>query len=203
MDKKLYISSYCSIKNNSIVVNGKPVYKEDNDISFGDFAKKIYKEEKIGYPKFFKMDSLCKLSFLAAEFVFQPLEKTPENTGIVFSNKASSLETDRTHQNSIQDKDAFYPSPAVFVYTLPNITIGEVSIRHQLKSENVFFVSEKINIKLFYDYVKILVGNKKSNTVLCGWVDFDNTNYEAFLYLVSDEGKIPHTIDNIQKIYNN
>lgn len=201
MSKKLYISSYCCIKKNSVFVNGNSLYIEDNKLSFLDFSKAIYKKEEIKYSKFFKMDKLCKLSFLASEFVFNSIEKINENTAIVLSNNASSLDTDRKHQQSIQDKQNFFPSPAVFVYTLPNIAIGEISIKNQLKSENAFFVSEKLNEKLLFNYAQILIANKKANNVLCGWINFDENNYEAFLYLVSDKGEISHTIENIRKIH--
>ncbi|MBX9448628.1 MAG: hypothetical protein KL787_02435 [Taibaiella sp.] len=59
-----------------------------------------------------------------------------------FANQSSSLDTDIRHQNSIQDPGQFYPGPAIFVYTLPNIAIGEVSIRHQLQTESMFLIQE-------------------------------------------------------------
>lgn len=200
MSKELYITSYCKIKNNTITVNNKEVFVEDSPISFADFSKKVYKSKEMSYPKFFKMDNLCKLSFLATEFV---LENTTvdANTGIVFSNNASSLDTDRSHQQSIQDRDNYFPSPAVFVYTLPNIAVGEISIKHKLQSENAFFVSEKFNERLLFDYSQILIANKKSNNVLCGWVNFDQNEHEAFVYLVSDLGEIQHTKENILELY--
>src|SRR5690606_9811213 len=104
--------------------------------------KQVYKENNSAYPKFFKMDNLCKLAFLASEFLLEDSKigsTTQENMGIVLSNKSSSLNTDRKHQATINDKDNYFPSPALFVYTLPNIMIGEISIRHQIKGENVFF----------------------------------------------------------------
>lgn len=177
------------------------MYNESGNLSFAEFSKKIYKQEEMNYPKFFKMDNLCKLSILTAEFILNSVKNKTENTAIVLSNNASSLDTDRKHQQSIQNMDSFYPSPSVFVYTLPNIAIGEISIKHQFKSENAFFVSEKINEQLLYDYTTVLIANKKSNSVLCGWVNFDDDDYEAFLYLVSDEGKVPHSIENIKNTH--
>ena len=65
------------------------------------------------------MDNLCKLAFLSAEIVLNDSDilKEERNVALVFSNNASSLDTDRKHQEAINDKDNYYPSPAVFVYT--------------------------------------------------------------------------------------
>ena len=112
------------------------------------------------------MDDLSKLAFLTAEFVFSKNENFEDNTAVVLSNNASSLNTDKKHQEAIQDKENYYPSPSVFVYTLPNIAIGEISIKHHLKSENAFFIEEKFNAELLYNYATVLIENDKANSVL-------------------------------------
>jgi len=198
--KKLYIQNYCSIKNNKVSLNGDLIFEESSkDIK--SFFKSIYQYLEPKYSKFFKMDALSKLAFLSAEIILKDVEQ--KNIAIILSNNASSLDTDRKHQDSINDKDAYYPSPAVFVYTLPNIGIGEISIRHQLKSENGFFVFEKYNANFHYNYENILVQNNKSEAVLAGWVNIDKDSYEAFLYLVSQNGIIEHTEQNLKQLYNN
>lgn len=186
MENQLYISAFCKIKNNTISVNENIVFQEDN-VDFAEFSKKAYKSLEESYSKFFKMDNLCKLSYLSTEFLVKSFGEFDENTAIVLSNNASSLDTDRKHQKSISDKENYFPSPAVFVYTLPNIAIGEISIKHQLKSENAFFVSEKYNPKLLFEYATILIANNKTNSVLCGWVNFDQNEYESLLFLISKE----------------
>lgn len=155
----------------------------------------------VSYPKFFKMDTLSKLAFLGAELVFS--KETPhENTAVVLSNRASSLDTDRKHQQSISDPKAYYPSPAVFVYTLPNICIGEISIRHSLYSENNFFILDAFNPDRLWTYAEALFQNKKCSEVLCGWVECDGSSYEVFMYLVSSSGSKEHSIKNIIALYN-
>lgn len=201
MNTNLYITSYCKIKNNTVSINGETVFAEDIVLSFKEFSKKIYKEKELNYPKFFKMDDLCKLSFLAAAFIFE--NNKPEiNTAIVLSNNASSLETDRKHQEAIQNSESYFPSPAVFVYTLPNIAVGEISIKYKLQSENAFFVSEKFNEDLLCNYTQVLIANNKANGVLCGWVNFDKNNYEAVVFLATKKGEIPFTKETILELYN-
>ena len=184
-------------------MNGKVVY-ENSSPEFTSFIKAAYKHFETDYSKFFKMDNLSKLAFMAAD-VLLPKDKTlasnQQNMAIVLSNRAASLDTDRKHQESIDNEDNFYPSPAVFVYTLPNICIGEISIRHKLNSENSFFIFETFNAEYLWEYSKSLLNTQKADEVLCGWVDFDEGEYEAFLYLVSDSGDYLHNETEITRLY--
>lgn len=202
MDKKLYIKSYCKIKNGKVTLDGEIIFKDDSN-ELKSFFKNLYKNLGVDYPKFFKMDNLSKLAFLGAELIFKNIIPESKNTGIIFSNNASSLDTDRKHQDSINNLENYYPSPAVFVYTLPNIGIGEISIKHQLKSENAFFIFEKYNANFHQNYENILIQNKKCESVLAGWVNIDNNNYDAFLYLVSKNGEIQHTSKILNQLYIN
>ena len=202
MSKKLYIQKYCKIKNNQVFLNGEQIFEADN-LDKKEYLKRVYNFIEIKYSKFFKMDNLSKLAFLSAEFILNEIETEGKNIGIVLSNNASSIETDRKHQDSINDKEHYYPSPAVFVYTLPNIGIGEISIRHQLKSENGFFVFENYNANFHYNYEKSLINNNKSESVLAGWVNIDKDSCEAFLYLISETGTLEHTEENLNQLYNN
>lgn len=203
MVDKLYIQSYCHVKNGQLKLNGKIVFKDEPKNTLKVFLKNSYKNQKINYPKFFKMDNLSKLAILASELVLSNIDANEygNNIALVFSNNASSLDTDRKHQKTINEIDNFYPSPAIFVYTLPNIGIGEVSIKHQLKSENAFFIFDEFNASFHHNYESILIQSKKSSAVLAGWVNVDNENYNAFLYLVSKKGLIEHTEQNLIKKY--
>jgi hypothetical protein len=205
MNKTYHISSYCSIKYNQVSLNGTVVY-EDEFGTFSEFIKSAYKSQSTKYPKFFKMDSLSKLAFLTADVLLKSEGVDPDDDNdiaIVFSNKASSLETDRKHQNAIQNIENYYPSPAVFVYTLPNICIGEISIKYKLYSENSFFIFDAFNTEYLLNYTNSLLSGNKADKVLCGWVEFDgDNNYEAFLYLVAEIGSIEHNLQEITTLYN-
>lgn len=204
MNTKLYIENYCKIKNNKVTLNDTIIFEEDNAENLKSFLKSIYKHLDLKYGKFFKMDNLSKLAFLASEIIFKEskINSEKENIAIVFSNNASSLETDRKHQKSIDNTTDYFPSPAIFVYTLPNIGIGEISIRHQLKSENAFFVFDNYNAEFHYTYENNLIQTKKADAVLSGWVNVDDdTNYEAYIYLVSKNGKIKHNQEQLNKLY--
>jgi len=193
-----HIESYCHIRDNTIVLNGINLFSSE-ETDFSAFIKAAYKKFQIDHSKFFKMDNLSKLAFIAAETLLK--EETEKNTALVLSNQASSLDTDRKYQASIANLENSYPSPAVFVYTLPNICLGEISIKHALYSENAFFVFDTFNPEALYDYSKSLLDTKKAEKVLCGWVNFDNGKYDAFLYVVAKNGTFVHSIAEITKLY--
>ena len=124
------------------------------------------------------------------------------DVAIVFSNQSASLDTDVKYQNSIQNKEEYFPSPAVFVYTLPNICIGEISIKHQLKSENAFFVFDSFNASFLENYANQLIQSNKAEKVLCGWVEIYQENYKSFVYLVEKQGEVVHNEKNTNLLYN-
>lgn len=203
MNKEVYIKSWGSIKNGTVLLHGEAVFNDDAE-DFKTFIRNAYKFLETDYSKFFKMDNLSKLAFLTADMLLkqEDLDSEENDIALVFSNRASSLDTDRKHQATIEDSAEYYPSPAVFVYTLPNICLGEISIRHKLYSENSFFIFAKFNARYLHQYAEGLLQNKKGGKVLSGWVDFDGSDYEAFLYLVGDEGEIKHTPEEINRLYN-
>ena len=150
------------------------------------------------------MDNLSKLAFLAAELVLREKINTDKENdiAIVFSNQAASLDTDVKFQESIADEENYFPSPAVFVYTLPNICVGEISIKHQLKSENAFFVFDSFNATFIKNYAAMLLAKNKAEKVLCGWVEYYQEEYNAVVYLVEKEGTTEHNIKTIETIFN-
>ena len=201
MTQKTYIQSYITIQNNEIVLNGTSVFKIA-PTNFADFSKQAYRNFDIQYPKFFKMDALSKLAFLGAELLLSPITSSEEenNIALVLANKSSSLDTDVKYQESISDKENYYPSPAVFVYTLPNICLGEISIRHQLKSENSFSIFDAFNTEFMSNYSNILLDSDKADVVLCGWVEFFNDDYKAFLCTISKEENTKYINETINTL---
>ncbi|UTW63672.1 3-oxoacyl-ACP synthase [bacterium SCSIO 12741] len=160
--------------------------------SFDNWVKAWYRSREVGYGKFFKMDRLSKLGFMAAELVLEGKNLSekygPERVAVLLGNRAASLDTDRKHHESIKNRENYFPSPAVFVYTLPNIVLGEIAIRHTFRGENAFFIFDKFEPGFFVDLAQGLLASNKADAVLFGWVDVDGESYEAELYLAEQEG---------------
>ena len=150
------------------------------------------------------MDHLAQLGFLAAELTLKGRTISEEygaaEAGIVFCNANASLDADLHYFDSVKN----IPSPAQFVYTLPNIVIGEISIRHRLKGENAFFVQENFDPSFVEFYVSDLFARHRLKVCLCGWVEYLGGNYKSVIYLVENKPGnryLQFTIDNIHQIY--
>lgn len=174
---------------------------EAKGISLAEFLVAAYKQSGFSYPKFYKMDNLSRLGWLTAEFLlkdsFQPGKYAPAGTGIVLANANASLDTDIKYYETTRE----LPSPALFVYTLPNIVIGEISIRHHFKGENAFFVLDEFDAGFIQQYVNNLINSNILQSCICGWVEVLGNDYKAVLYLVEKSGTVPFTTENINKIY--
>ncbi|MCD4663759.1 MAG: hypothetical protein K8R68_00720, partial [Bacteroidales bacterium] len=69
VSNNLKITYYSIIRQNKVFINGKLDFAQNNNIIFPDFIRSVYRNYKIGYPKFFKMDNLSKLGFITSELV--------------------------------------------------------------------------------------------------------------------------------------
>ncbi|HMJ45760.1 MAG TPA: hypothetical protein VK498_00425 [Ferruginibacter sp.] len=196
-----YITSSCLISRNVIYKNGKALF--ENKIEGPPaFFLAAYHYFNISYPKFYKMDNLCKLGLLGTEILLagNPLSYKPQETGVVIANSNASLDTDIRYYKTTDD----IASPALFVYTLPNIVIGEICIRHNIKGENAFFVTEKFDPRFIEQYVTNLFNNNILQACICGWVEILDEEYKTVLFLVEKKAGIPvipFTKENINKIY--
>lgn len=182
-----WVTKYVIIRNNIIYINGIPTYTEESAVIFKDFIRAAYKNAGIAYPKFYKMDDLCKLALLASEYLLKDIDVIEkygkEFVGVVFQNASSTIDTDTVFQNTIDDRNNYFPSPAVFVYTLPNIMTGEICIKHKIYGENLLLIEPRFNPASLSDNVDMLLAEKRSKVCIAGWVEQNGENYEAFLYI--------------------
>lgn len=201
---QLGISSYCRITNNKVIINGKELAISHSDSSW---LCDIYHALNISYPKFFKMDNLAKSGFLGAEAVLQSLEfdksTLKENIAVVCCNRSSSLDDDTAYQKNIQDQNNYYPSPAVFVYTLANIVTGEISIRNKTMGESAFYVMEQFSPEKFHSFVQGAFTDETIDACLCGWVEYFENNCDVlFLYIEKTNKKHLLSPSELEKIHN-
>jgi len=207
------ITGYCSIRNQVAMVDDRLEHYEENFYTFADLIKSLYKKEEISYPKFFKMDGLSKLGFLTAEMLLKQKEKGKyqgTRVGMILSNSASSLDTDMAFHETIRDRRQYFPSPSVFVYTLPNIVIGEICIRNKFKGENTFLISEKFDSGLLYTNIREALDHGRMDVCIGGWVDLLRERYESLLFIVeketnispdTEQKKIEFCPEEIEKLY--
>jgi len=202
MEYSSIIRDYCIIRDHQVIRGGQVAFAGNKSIPPASFFTEIYRHFDMNYPKFYKMDNLCKLGFLAAELLLKDKNlqhsDTPYETGIILYNASSSLDTDRNHQNSISDRAAYYPSPSVFVYTLANIVIGEICIRHKLYGESTFFIEKEFDAERLYNYVKLLLDDNLVKSCIAGWIELDSDRYDGVLYLVEKSPSVTNGIVNFE-----
>ena len=140
----------------------------------------LYRKEVGDYPKFFKMDPLSRLGFVASEML---LKKCPKaDYGVLIFNQSSSMADDMAFQETIQDDANWFPSPALFVYTLPNIVTGEIAIRNHFLTETNFMVLDAPRTDIMAEQIALAA---QSGPQITGWCEVDaNCNNMAALIAV-------------------
>lgn len=159
------VTQEIEITPSSVILNGRPLELQQT----GDkMLVELYRRFVGEYPKFFKMDTLCRLGFIAAELLLH----TEQVDTVVLANRSASIKNDRDYMATISDGQ-YYPSPALFVYTLPNIVTGEIAIRHHIQGETSFYILDKP--EQLAPIVRSTLGNKQS-AILAGWCECSAAN---------------------------
>ena len=152
----------------------------------------LYRAHVGDYPKFFKMDTLSKLGFVASEMLLKDEGEERfvprEDRAVVLFNRTASLQADTNYQVTIQDPENFFPSPAAFVYTLPNIVTGEIAIRNKYYGETSFIVMESCDAQIMARQLMNAFQDPMTQSILGGWLDCNDENhFEARLFLVEKQ----------------
>lgn len=156
---------------------------EQEGLEHHSLLTSLYKQMIGDYPKFYKMDGLSRLGFVASEILLNAeKEETEEEKAIIFFNHSSSIASDRNYKESIKDKDNYFPSPSIFVYTLPNIVTGEIAIRNHFHGETSFFILPDKDERLMEEILQASCRDAQSKSFLTGWIDYeDERHFEAEL----------------------
>jgi hypothetical protein len=202
------ITAYSYIGNGRMFRNENCLLHDENFCNFADFIKLCYRTANPAWPKFFKMDNLSKLGFVASEILLKDRDFATdcrkEDIGIVLCNSSSTLDTDTVFQESITDRANYFPSPSVFVYTLPNITIGEICIRNGFFGENALWISEEFDPEMLFRQTKLLFDSGSIQAGICGYVNVDNNQYEAFMLCIEKNARgsdLAFETESISRLY--
>ena len=173
---------------NEVKVDGKALNHNENGAAL---LTELYRAHVGDYPKFFKMDTLSKLGFVASELLLQaegaPRFEPREDRAVVCFNRCASLQADTAYQATIQDSDNFFPSPSAFVYTLPNIVTGEIAIRNKYYGETSFLVMEQYDEGVMARELQNAFRDPMTKSILGGWLDCtDENHFEALIFLIDN-----------------
>lgn len=185
--RKMRKSATVEINAGEVIVNDSVVFS-DKSADFGTFIREAFKSRGENNMKFYKMDDLCKLGYVAVAWLLDGIEFGEEECGMVLSGKYGCLDTDMKHQQIIDKEGDAASSPAVFVYTLPNVVAGEISIRHHIKGENTWFWSDDRTMSDLKHYASLMAGASDLRYCIIGHLDFLNGEYFAKFELWSVAG---------------
>ena len=143
-----------------------------------DDINEIYKQQIEHYPKYLKMDMMCRLGFIATELIAKQQTLNADCAVIIFS-RSGSLLNDINYQHTISD----FPSPALFVYTLPNIVTGEIAIRHHLLTETSCYLLPYDDWDMIHKIVETTAAATNCSQVLYGWLEATPDNFCADMRL--------------------
>lgn len=162
---------------------GKKKLGEQEGQEHHSLLTSLYKQMIGNYPKFYKMDRLSRLGFVASEILLNAEKgETDKERAIIFFNHSSSIASDRNYKESINDKDNYFPSPSIFVYTLPNIVTGEIAIRNHFHGETSFFILPDKDERMMEEILQASRRDAQSKSFLTGWIDYeDERHFEADL----------------------
>jgi hypothetical protein len=204
LKQHLYINSSCTISKSTVSKNGQPLFDDANTIDVQQFLTNAYKHFELNYPRFYKMDGLSKLGWLAAELLLQNKninqKYAADEVCVLLMNSSSSLDTDRKYFDTISKM----ASPALFVYTLPNIVMGEICIRHGFKGETSFFIEPGFRANFLEQQVRLVMQPAANKACICGWVELLDSQYKTTLWLVEKNNatqSVSFTAENIQTTF--
>lgn len=198
--KELNLTSWSKITTVGIWKDGEAILRFNENDKAPSKLKQAYQELNLSYPKFFKMDGLCKIGLLASELLLSDAIKgkyQDDEIALLLSNSQSSLQSDTEHVSQYSDGSA---SPAIFVYTLPNIAIGEICIRHQLLGESNFYIFEDFRSNQVLEQASLLMSATSTKACIVGWLEYYKDSFEAVFFLLEKEGQNPASTQLLDKI---
>ena len=168
------------------------------DFSSTSLLTSLYKQYIGDYPKYYKMDGLSRLGFLASELLIKAEKDSCVSTSIKSSNSSShkmdraiilfnhssSIASDKKFIESISDPNNYFPSPSIFVYTLPNIVTGEIAIRNGYHGETSFYILENKDEEQMQTILEASLLDPQTKSILGGWINYDDAcHFEAETYI--------------------
>ena len=131
-------------------------------------------------PKFYKMDALSRLGYVASEMLLNSEVEERfiprKDRAIVLFSRNGCHDCDNQYSETIRPDD-YFPSPSLFVYSLPNIVAGEIAIRNQYQGEASFYLLNQPDEGLMLDIVRETLRNEVTHSVLAGWVDYTDSSH--------------------------
>ncbi|MBO4263365.1 MAG: hypothetical protein J5871_01640 [Bacteroidales bacterium] len=164
-----------SVTPGSAVLDGRDLPLESSGAAL---VSELYKKYLSDGSRFFKMDLFSRLAYAAAGLLARNALDgiAPEEVALLFFTQNGSVLADRKHLSTFCEPDAFYPSPAVFINTLPNVVLGELAVTCQVKGETTLVMLPEKDGETMETVIRVTLDATRPKALLCGWVDCTDEN---------------------------
>ena len=186
-NSKFKVPHSVKITPHGVIVDGRQI---EVDAEADNLLTEIYKRYIDSYPKFYKMDRLSQLGFVASELLLSKEtrrqgDKETSSRAVVLFNHTSSLWVDREYAKSIAVGEDYFPSPSLFVYTLPNIVCGEIAVRNGYHAETSFYILPRKDEDMMHQVLTSTFQDHSLQSIVAGWIDYeDGSHFEAEFKLI-------------------
>ena len=151
----------------------------DCNFDFKTYIKGLFASVSEPYMKFSKMDDYCRLGTTAVQLLLDKAggvsQYDPYEIALIVNTDTGCIESDLAHWDNIT-ADEYVSSPAIFVYTLPNVVAGEICIKNKFKGEGVTLVGNADDPKTI---VERFCGGTDTKAVIYLYVDKCDDKFSA------------------------
>lgn len=151
----------------------------DCNSDFKTYIKGLFASVSEPYMKFSKMDDYCRLGTTAVQLLLDKAggvsQYDPYEIALIVNTDTGCIESDLAHWDNIT-ADEYVSSPAIFVYTLPNVVAGEICIKNKFKGEGVTLVGNADDPKTI---VERFCGGTDTKAVIYLYVDKCDDKFSA------------------------
>lgn len=135
----------------------------------------IFKKYLADGSRFFKMDLYSRLAYVGTTLLAKDAleDAGSEDRALVIFTQNGSVLADRKHLSTFSHPDEFFPSPAVFINTLPNVVLGEIAVKNSIKGETTLVLLSDRDETAMQRIIEATVAATRPSVLICGWVDCD------------------------------
>ena len=180
--------AHTSYRSGRLQLNGAQVASADGpfDLSFPPLMEAV----ELDPMRAARADRPAQLALLTiAPFflkgIIQP-EMDKGRIGIIHMSRHGCLDPDMRYHGPLREDG--HAGPALFVRTLPNIPMGEITIQFGLHGSGQCLLAERPDVLRLYQNAEILMDHHGMAHVICGWSDIFAEEATATFLLLSNEG---------------
>lgn len=196
------ILSTTTYSNGGFTANGKELASSTGDLDHD--LTNAWAAMEVKLPRFVRMDRSSKLVSIAAAPFFKAegaLTTYPKDRiGMVIMGTHGSMDTDQRYLDQLQAEN--HASPGLFVYTLPNIALGELSIQHGLHGSGLCLLSDSPDVDQMKNACEILLHDHGMEAVICGWANIFAGSAAATFMVVTTGKDGNWDNDELERIFN-